>query len=174
MQIEIVRVGHRPVRDYRVSTHVCLVARALGAQKVWIQGEHETTVQKTLDAINDQWGHALELGFAKSIRKKVLEMKKEGFLLVHLTMYGLPLQDLEAKIRSSEKIAVLIGSEKVPAEYYEIADHNAAVTNQPHSEIAALAVFLDRIQEGKELGRKFDGPREIVPTARGKNMRRRQ
>ena len=55
------------------------------------------------------------------------------------------------KIKKEQKIAVLIGSQKVEREVYEKVDYNIAITHQPHSEIAALAIFLDRYQEGKEL-----------------------
>ncbi|MCK5322410.1 MAG: tRNA (cytidine(56)-2'-O)-methyltransferase, partial [Candidatus Aenigmarchaeota archaeon] len=39
-------------------------------------------------------------------------------------------------------LVVLVGSQKVPAEAYELADFNVAVGNTPHSEISALAIFL--------------------------------
>ena len=60
--------------------------------------------------------------------------------------------------------------QKVPAEAYELADFNLGVTNQPHSEIAALAIFLDRYQKGKELERVWDGPNKITPKKRGKDV----
>jgi len=36
--VAVLRYGHRPYRDLRVTTHCCLVARALGAEKIVIQG----------------------------------------------------------------------------------------------------------------------------------------
>ena len=33
MEIEVLRIGQRVVRDDRVTTHVALVARSFGAQK---------------------------------------------------------------------------------------------------------------------------------------------
>ena len=62
---------------------------------------------------------------------------------------------LGLKKLKEQKIAVLIGSQKVEREVYEKVDYNIAITHQPHSEIAALAIFLDRYQEGKELEKKF-------------------
>jgi tRNA (cytidine56-2'-O)-methyltransferase len=61
-----------------------------------------------------------------------------------------------------------VGSTKVPREYYEMADINAAVGNQPHSEVAALAVFLDRLTEGKNLMDEAGGKVRVVPQERGK------
>ncbi len=42
---------------------------------------------------------------------------------------------------------------------------------QPHSEISALAVFLDRVFGGEELRREFsDAERRIIPSGSGKNV----
>ena len=65
----------------------------------------------------------------------------------------------------------IVGSQKVPFEVYGTADWNVAVTNQPHSEVAGLAVFLDRLFEGRELDRTWDGAdRRVVPTPTGKQV----
>ncbi|HID73768.1 MAG TPA: tRNA (cytidine(56)-2'-O)-methyltransferase, partial [Thermoplasmata archaeon] len=40
----------------------------------------------------------------------------------------------------------------------------------PHSEVAALAIFLDRYFEGKELRRDFGGPKRVIPHHRGKSV----
>ncbi|WP_192806472.1 RNA methyltransferase [Saccharolobus islandicus] len=37
--IYVLRLGHRPARDKRVTTHVILVARAFGAKGVYIEGK---------------------------------------------------------------------------------------------------------------------------------------
>jgi tRNA (cytidine56-2'-O)-methyltransferase len=63
-----------------------------------------------------------------------------------------------------------VGAEKVPAEIYELADWNVAVGNQPHSEVAALAVFLDRLFQGRELDGEFEDGLKIVPSPRGKQV----
>jgi tRNA (cytidine56-2'-O)-methyltransferase len=90
--------------------------------------------------------------------------------VVHLTMYGSNLPDVIDEIRASENILVVVGAEKVPAEMYDLADWNVAVGNQPHSEVAALAVFLDRLFQGRELCEEFAGGLKIVPTPRGKQV----
>ena len=69
---------------------------------------------------------------------------------------------------------LLLGSQKVPGEFYseEVSDFNVAVGNQPHSECSALAIFLDRYFEGKELAKAFEKAKiEIVPKDRGKQIR---
>jgi len=104
-------------------------------------------------------------------------MKKEGWAVVHLTMYGMPLPEKMPEIAGRRKVLVVVGAEKVPAEVYQLADFNIAVGNQPHSEIAALAVTLDRMQEGKELERSFESnfggaSISLEPAEKGKKIRR--
>jgi tRNA (cytidine56-2'-O)-methyltransferase len=89
-------------------------------------------------------------------------------------MYGERVQDVAGDIREthrSEPLLVVVGGEKVPFEVYQAADWNVAVTNQPHSEVAGLAVFLDRLFEGRELNREWaDADRRVLPQARGKRV----
>ncbi len=42
--------------------------------------------------------------------------------------------------------------------------------NQPHSEVAALALFLDRYTKGMWSRKKFDGKIEIIPSNKGKKV----
>jgi tRNA (cytidine56-2'-O)-methyltransferase len=66
---------------------------------------------------------------------------------------------------------VVVGASKVPGEVFEAATWNVAVTNQPISEVSALAIFLDRYFEGKEFSMEFKNAElKIVPSARGKNV----
>jgi tRNA (cytidine56-2'-O)-methyltransferase len=59
----------------------------------------------------------------------------------------------------------------VDFEVYDRADWNVGVTNQPHSEVAALAVFLDRLFEGQALDRDWVGAdRRVIPQATGKRV----
>jgi tRNA (cytidine56-2'-O)-methyltransferase len=48
-----------------------------------------------------------------------------------------------------------------------------AIGDQPHSECASLAVFLDRLFEGKELAKSFEKARvKIISQKRGKKIAR--
>ena len=168
-EIVVLRYGHRTVRDYRVSSHCCLVARAFGAKKIEIIGDKDESIENTLNSVNDRWGKGAVVTFFDSWRKRVTFYKKKGYTIIHLTMYGLATQDVEKEIRLKEKLLVIIGSQKVEREVYENSDYNVSVTLQPHSEIAALAVFLDRIQEGKELANEYPGAKIAVkPVNKGK------
>ena len=86
-------------------------------------------------------------------------------------MYGLPVETVDKKLAKKDKIMVVVGSQKVERGVYDTVDYNVSVTQQPHSEIAALAVFLDRIQAGKELKKKFSSAQvRILPQERGKKV----
>ena len=65
---------------------------------------------------------------------------------------------------------IIIGSEKVPKEIYEKADFNIAIGNQPHSEVAALAIFLDRYFKGSQFNKKFEGKLRIIGNPKGKTV----
>lgn len=173
-KIYVLRMGHRPVRDHRVTTHVGLVARAFGADAIVLEAHVEKSTLSTLQRTAEVWGGPFEVLTTANPIRFIHEWKRHG-LVVHLTMYGLNIEeerDLLKEIRDSGKdILVVVGGKKVPREVYELADFNVAIGNQPHSEVAALAVFLDRLFEGRELVREFKGAKlKIIPSARGKRV----
>jgi len=164
--IKVLRIGHRPARDKRVTTHVALVARSFGANGIAISGKDEE-IEKTIKSVVSRFGGEFEISSGSNWRQ---ELKSWTGLKVHLTMYGLPLDDVMSRIRGKD-VMVVVGAEKVPGEVYQMSDYNVAVGNQPHSEVAALALFLDRYFEGTELKANFKGSRlTIVPNARGKTV----
>jgi tRNA (cytidine56-2'-O)-methyltransferase len=87
-------------------------------------------------------------------------------------MYGLPLAESARSILADGRDAlVVIGAEKVPSDLYELADHNVAVGSQPHSEVAALALMLDRLRGGAWETDEFPGAAiQVVPQAHGKKV----
>jgi tRNA (cytidine56-2'-O)-methyltransferase len=91
-------------------------------------------------------------------------------------MYGIHVDDAVAEIRASPRDKlVVVGGPKVPAEVFELADYNVAVGHQPHSEVAALAVFLDRLFQGSTLhALPEDAKLVIEPMRRGKRVRKRE
>jgi len=169
--VVILRYGHRVVRDYRVTSHCCLVARALGAKKIIIQGDEDGSIKTSVNDIVERWGGSFEVEFADSWKRVIEEYKKKKYLIVHATMYGSQIQKIESKLRKSSKILLIIGSQKVDSEVYDLSDYNVSVTTQPHSEIAALAIILDRLFAGKELDKKFKNAKiKITPQAKGKKV----
>lgn len=179
MIVEVLRLSHRLPRDERISTHVALVARAFGARAVYYTGQHDTGFEFSVSRLADQWGKKTQSGkgfsiqYQKSASSLIKSKKREGFAIVHLTMYGLPINQKLPELKIQNRILVVVGSEQVPREIYELADHNISITSQPHSEVAALAITLDRLMEGKELdggGFDFQGKVRIEPSERGKKV----
>jgi len=166
----VVRIGQRLVRDDRVTTHVALVSRGFGAEKIFMT-EINPEIKDTIEKINKTWGGNFKIEFIEKWKTIVKKKKDEGYKIVHLSMYGECIDDAQDNIRNEEKIIIVVGAEKVPREIYELADYNVAVGSQPHSEISALAILLDRIQKGKQFEKEFLGAkRKIIPTKKGKNV----
>jgi len=182
-EVVVLRYGHRPGRDDRMTTHVGLTARALGADRV-VFPDNAGQSAETVRDITDRFGGP----FGVELRgdQKAIVRDWEG-VVVHLTMYGERVQEVEGEIREAaglpdgagagegaatpRDLLVVVGGEKVPWALYERADFNVGVTNQPHSEVAGLAVFLDRLFEGAELDREWvDADREVVPEPTGKTV----
>jgi len=175
MEVTILRLSHRAERDKRVTTHLGLVARAFGASKMLITGMKDEHLADSIQRVVDSWGGPFEVDFVPGWRSVIDEHKKKGFITAHLTMYGLPVQDEVPKIRKaatkSKKVLVIVGGEKVPIDVYHEVDYNVSVTSQPHSEISALAVFLDRLLDGKELEKKFtNASMSVAPQKCGKKI----
>ncbi|WP_238024898.1 MULTISPECIES: tRNA methyltransferase [Metallosphaera] len=172
--VYVLRLGHRPQRDKRVTTHVALVARAFGAKGIYIQGDDRKLIKKIEDVINIWGGKYFRIEMISNPRKLVKDWKATGGKVVHLTMYGINLPDVQEKIRELDKILVIVGAEKVEGWYYHMADFNVAISNQPHSEVASLALFLDRLYKGEQLNIMFgDGKISVIPMERGKKVTRR-
>ena len=171
MEIEVLRIGQRVVRDDRVTTHVALVARSFGAQKIYMN-EVNPEIKRTISGINKTWGGNFKIEIISEWKKIIKEKKNAAVKIVHLTMYGLSINDVENKLRNEDKILIIVGAEKVPSDIFEMADYNVAIGNQPHSEISALGVLLDRIQCGSQFETKFENSeRVIIPQEQGKNVR---
>ena len=63
---------------------------------------------------------------------------------------------LQKRLEKIKIFLIVVGAEKVPRTIYEKSDYNVSVSNQPHSEISALAIVLDRLHKGKQFDMKFD------------------
>ena len=55
LKISVLRIGHRFVRDDRVTTHVALVARALGCDRIFMN-EVDKSIRSMMDEIIERWG----------------------------------------------------------------------------------------------------------------------
>lgn len=169
--IVILRLGHRKERDKRISTHVGLVSRAFGASGIIYSGEKDEKMMESVKKVAEEFGGFFSVKYHKSWKNVIENAKMHDFKIVHLTAYGIPIQKKIRQIRKDKKILVVVGSEKVPSEVYRMSDYNISITNQPHSEISALAIFLHEYFRGKELNIKFRNAKKvIVPQEKGKKL----
>jgi len=164
--IVVLRIGHRISRDKRITTHVALVARAFGADKILVDSI-DKKLEKTIESTCGRFGGIFKI--KTGVNKKNIIKDWKG-IIVHLTMYGESLEKSIEKIDKNKDIMIIVGAEKVPAYIYDVADLNISVGNQPHSEVAALSIFLDRYNKGSWQKKKFNGKLEILPTNKGKKV----
>lgn len=149
VEITVLRLNHRPTRDKRLTTHLALAARALGAQRLVYSGIKDKSLETSIYKIVENWGGSFKILFSENHMKMIHAW--DG-LKIHLTMYGLPFHELMTDIQKSIKdILLIVGGPKVPGEIFNLVDINLSVTNQPHSEVSALALFLHEFFNGKEL-----------------------
>jgi tRNA (cytidine56-2'-O)-methyltransferase len=173
-EIVVLRWGHRPQRDVRLTSHVALTARALGASGFLLSDTVDKRIKETVEKVTGNWGGEFSFKMGTKWKSSVKSWKAKGGVVVHLTVYGenVETSDVLGRIRSSgKKVLLLVGSQKVPGEFFsdDVSDFNVSIGNQPHSECAALAVFLDRFFEGKELTQGFKKAKiKVVPQERGK------
>jgi tRNA (cytidine56-2'-O)-methyltransferase len=168
MQVTVLRLGHRPVRDKRMTTHCGLVARAFGASEMIVCGEEDDELVARLCALSKKWGGKFRARYEKDWKKAL-----RGFdgRKIHLTMYGEDFKKTARDLRKAgpKKVMLVVGAGKVPPELYKLCDANCAVGNQPHSEVAALGLFLYELS-GRRPATFFDAKVKIAPNAKGKTV----
>jgi len=174
MTVEVLRLGHRGERDKRISTHVALTSRALGADKIIFTCE-DRHVKESVDRIVENWGGDFKFEVVNSWKPYVRDFKENNGIVVHLTMYGeninKTINTIKDELRDGKNILIIIGAEKVPKEAYELADYNISIGNQPHSEVASIAIFLDRLFEGKTLYKEYSNAKiKVIPSKKEKSV----
>ncbi|MFQ6076341.1 MAG: tRNA (cytidine(56)-2'-O)-methyltransferase, partial [Candidatus Bathyarchaeia archaeon] len=158
--------------DDRTTTHLFLTARAFGADRAVYTGQRDRRIEDEMREIAETWGGSFEVEYEVDWKNVITDWKGRGGEVVHLTMYGLPAQDVIDPIRRSmrDKL-IVVGGAKVPGGVFRLADWNVSITSQPHSEVSALSVFLHELFEGRELVKAFEDARmTIVPQAKGKKI----
>ena len=145
---------------------MALAARALGADEVWVSTK-DAELEKTIESVVSRFGGDFSIRTGVKWRDAVRSWEGKS---VHLTMYGQRIDDVMPSLGGTTDLLVVVGAEKVPREVYDLVDYNMSVGNQPHSEIAALAVFLDRLTRGESLYLDTGGRMKVVPNPRGKTV----
>ena len=175
-KVVILRWGHRH-RDQRLTSHVALTARALGASGFVMADILDPKVKETVEKVVEAWGGDFYFEMGQPWKRVVKDWRSNKGVVVHLTAYGENIQtsDVMQRIRETKKdVLVIVGSQKVPGNFFSeaVSDFNVAVGNQPHSEASSLAIFLDRFYEGVSLSEDFiqNKKKKIVPQTRGKRV----
>lgn len=164
--VSVLRIGHRPGRDPRLTTHLALAARAWGAERMYLHPP-DPALAGRLAGVGREWGGSFAIEAAPNWRTVLSEFPGE---VVHLTMYGEPLETRIGELARRRRLLVVVGGAKVPPELYRRADWNIAIGAQPHSEVSALAVLLDRLGGIPEAKLRRGARRRIVPQAHGKRV----
>lgn len=171
-QIIVYRYGHRPARDKRITTHVALTARAMGADGIIIDVP-DRGIEENIASVNRNFGGNFSVKSGMNV-DTFMNSKAANEIVIHLTMYGQPIEEkideIRKKVENVDKIYVFVGAEKVPGIAYLKSDFNISVTNQPISEVSALAILLDRMNGGKELSNRMHGRLKISGKERGKDV----
>ncbi|UCE29067.1 MAG: tRNA (cytidine(56)-2'-O)-methyltransferase [Candidatus Bathyarchaeota archaeon] len=174
-KVVVLRWGHR-LRDKRLTTHVALTARALGASELVLADVRDGKIKEKIDGVSETWGGHFLFEMGVPWKQVVAKWRNKGGIVVHLTAYGENIQssDVLQRVKATGKdVLVIVGSRKVPSEFFSkrVSDFNVAIGSQPHSECSGLAVFLDRFFEGEELSGEFKNSKmKIFPQKHGKKM----
>ncbi|MGD2065813.1 MAG: tRNA (cytidine(56)-2'-O)-methyltransferase, partial [Candidatus Bathyarchaeota archaeon] len=115
-KVVILRWGHRH-RDQRLTSHVALTARALGASGFIMADIKDVKVKETIERVMERWGGNFSFEMGKPWKRVIREWKATDGVTVHLTAYGENIQtsDVLDRIRETKKdVMVIVGSQKVP------------------------------------------------------------
>ena len=160
-RLDVLRLGYRKGRDPRITTHLALVARAMGADGFLLAGDEDKEMFENLNSVSKRFGGNLETEHVSGMGHLKRHVANGG-VAVHLTMYGEPFRKAIPNIRRDRPVVIVVGGAKVPGDVYKICQHNVAVGNQPHSEVAALALFMDAWFGESASERNFDDARLII------------
>lgn len=148
----VLRLNHRIERDKRLTTHIALIARAFGCKGFIYTGEEDLKLEESITKVNSNWSanHEYIISYWDDWIKNLKLVLQTNTILVHLTMYGHKIQEMQQEIQNcyykeKKNIIFIVGGAKVPDIIYKLSKYNVSVTNQPHSEAGALAVALDRV-----------------------------
>jgi tRNA (cytidine56-2'-O)-methyltransferase len=165
-RVSVLRIGHRAGRDPRLTTHLALTSRAFGAERMFLHPPDPALAER-IRALARGWGGAFEVVGVDDWKTVVRSFDGK---VVHLTMYGWPLERSLAPMRRATDVLLVVGGAKVPADLYAKAHLNVAVGHQPHSEVAAVAVVLTRLLGVPGPGAWERARRSVVPQRRGKKV----
>src|SRR3989344_5462310 len=172
--IYVLRLSHRISRDIRLSSHLCLCARAFLCDGVYYSGQKDSSLENSIKSVVDKFGGNFQISYTSNPKKFVSSFKG---IIIHLTMYGEIFLDKIKEIRTKAKskdVLIIVGGPKVEQWVYNCVNYNLSVTSQPISEVGALSVFLHELHKGSEMKASFDGAKlKVIPSPKGKDVQKR-
>lgn len=174
-RILVLRLGHRRERDKRITSHLGLTARAFGADEIILAGEEDDSALGTWRSVSERFGGEFECRYEAKPMSWLRGFARDAGdgnpgVIVHLTMYGEPWREAVGEIERDRPLVVVVGGTKVPGELFRLATHNVSVGNQPHSEVAALGVFLDSFVGELPDDHFAGGEIKVIPSADRKKV----
>ncbi len=173
----VLRLGYRKGRFSICTTHLALVSRALGGTRFLLAGDEDNDLFENVASVNERFGGAMSCEHIKGsmgwLKRFVEEDAGDGEpgVAIHLTMYGQPYREVIPQIRRDRPVVLIVGGAKVPGDVFKHSQYNVAVGNQPHSEVAALALFMEAWFGDGGTERHFPDARLVIePSARGKSV----
>ena len=168
--VSILRLGHRRDRDKRNTPHLGLTARALGANEIYLAGEEDLNVLETWRNVTKRFGGNFKCFYELNPFSFLHRFSRFG-TIIHLTMYGKDWKEEILNIDLSKPMIIVVGGTKVPGEVFKLANHNISVGNQPHSEVAALAIFLGSLIGEIDEEKHFSGGLiKVIPNGNRKQI----
>ena len=169
-RVSVLRLGHRRERDKRFTSHLGLTARAFGADEVILAGDEDESAIETWRSVSERFGGDFECRYEANPMSFLRRFAKDAGdgkpgQIVHLTMYGESWRESLSSIESNRPMVIVVGGTKVPGEVFRLANYNISIGNQPHSEVAALGVFLESLIGQIDESKHFQGGEiQVVPS----------
>ena len=175
-RVSVLRLGHRRERDKRITSHLGLTARAFGADEVILAGEEDESAIETWRSVSERFGGEFECRYEANPMSFLRRFTKDAGdgkpgQIVHLTMYGESWRRSLSSIEGNRPLVIVVGGTKVPGEVFRLANYNISIGNQPHSEVAALGVFLESLIGEIDESKHFQGGEiQVVPSLDSKKV----
>src|SRR3989442_10912173 len=115
MTIAVLRLGHRPARDKRVTTHVALTARAFGADAVLVS-TRDVGLERGLRSVTARFGGPFEVRTGVPWRETLREW---GGPILPPTKYRETPQDALPPNPKTENPLLVVRAEKVPRAVFD-------------------------------------------------------
>ena len=164
-KVSIFRMDHREFRDQRITTHLALTSRALGAREFYYTGDKDPNLEDSVNDVSSRWGGDFDVEYVERASAFIRNWKG---IIVHLTMYGEPFENTLKTLETvpEEDLLIVAGGPKVPRFVYEHADFNTSIGWQPHSEVTAVGILLYKMFGEQYLYHEYsDAKMKIQPNS---------